>query len=236
MPPQEHVRERRGRGDDERMRRAHGEDLRPPFGTGSLPDGRLPSPPADHGGPGKDGRRLCRSPRLADGERRQRQPHRRRQVHPRSPHRRQRHRRRLFDTGKRHGLRRRAHRRGRQGLRLHRRGKRPDRQRLDRRTLFRGRKLPAGQGLHGGRIAVLRQLALRERRGRLDLRGALHRLAPQVVAAHRGHVLVFQRGQRLEPEQPPVQERRRAPGGAPQGLQVRQRRLHHVPSAEGLSR
>ena len=39
--------------------------------------------PADHGGPGKDGRRLCRSPRLADGERRQRQPHRRRQVHPR---------------------------------------------------------------------------------------------------------------------------------------------------------
>ncbi len=134
-------------------------------------------------------------------------------------------------SSKTHALRRRTRRRGRKGLRPDRRRRVGHRQRLDRRTLLRRRELPAGQGIHGRRIALLRQFALRERRGRLDLRRPLHRLAPQIVAAHRRHVLVLQRRQRLEPEQPPLQERRRAPGGASARLQVRQQRLHHVARA-----
>ena len=233
MPPPLGLRQRRRRGHDERMRRPHGEDIRPPVGTGRLRHGRLPPPPADHRRTRKNGRRLRRGTLVGDRRGGKRLPHRRGALHPRGPHRQRSRNRRRLDPRKRDALRRRARRRGRQGLRPDRRRRVGHRQRLDRRTLLRRRKLPAGQGFHSRRVAVLRQLALRKRRGRLDLRRSLHRLAPQIVAADRRHVLVLQRRQRLEPEQPPLQERRRAPVGAPARLQVRQQRLHHVARARG---
>ena len=159
MPPPEHVRQRRGRSDDERVRGPHGQDIRPDVGADSLSDGRLPPPAADRCGAGTHGGGLCRSGCVGDGQRRPQHPHRRREIHPRSPHRRRSVHRRGVDARKRHRLRRGAYRRGRQGLRLHRRREGAHRQRVDRRTLFRGRKLPAGQGLHGGRIALFRKLA-----------------------------------------------------------------------------
>lgn len=88
MPPPEHVRQRRGRSDDERVRGPHGQDIRPDVGADSLSDGRLPPPAADRCGAGTHGGGLCRSGCVGDGQRRPQHPHRRREIHPRSPHRR----------------------------------------------------------------------------------------------------------------------------------------------------
>ena len=102
MPPPEHVRQRRGRSDDERVRGPHGQDIRPDVGADSLSDGRLPPPAADRCSAGAHGGGLCRSGCVGDGQRRPRHPHRRREIHPRSPHRRRSVHRRGVDARKRH--------------------------------------------------------------------------------------------------------------------------------------
>jgi len=62
---------------------------------------------------------------------------------------------------------------------------------------------------------------------------------PYTVSHHKSSLLIagmfsfFNAGSGAEPEQPPLQERRRAPVGAPARLQVRQQRLHHVARARG---
>ena len=66
MPPPLGLRQRRRRGHDERMRRPHGEDIRPSVGTGRLRHGRLPPPPADHRRTRKNGRRLRRGTLVGD--------------------------------------------------------------------------------------------------------------------------------------------------------------------------
>ena len=84
------------------------------------------------------------------------------------------------------------------------------------------------KGLHGRRIALLRQFALRERRGRLDLR------SPYTVSHHKSSLLIagmfsfFNAGSGSNQSNHLFKSGAVHPGGASEGLQVRLERLHHV--------
>ena len=222
MPPRILVRQRSPGRRHQRERRTYRTDLRPTHRPDRLHPGRLSLSP-----------RGCRSHRTNDRTLRHRAPrhpryrwsartHHRRPFHPGGQYRGRSDDRRSIPVGKRHGLRRSLCRHRRPGPRFHRRRRSPHRRRHASRTLLRRRMLHAGQTLHGRRFALFRQQPLRKRRGRFDLRGSLHRFAPQILAADRRNVLVLQRRQRRQPEQPPLQERRSAPVRPPAGMQIRQ--------------
>ena len=101
-----------------------------------------------------------------------------------------------------------------------------DHRRHDHLPLLHRPGLRPGQAVLRREFRLLRQLRRLPRRGLLHLRRAVHRHAPQVHAPDRGPVLLPQRRQRHQPEQPHVQARAGPPGRRRAGLQDRQRLLH----------